>query len=145
MQEVIQDEKALSANDICYEADSNVEELSQVLEQETSCKDEIENEENIQKIKFVQDNISEDVLYKQSGHMEYLNMTNDDVEINVPEVASVAREVEAITDNKKVEDVEVNGCSTEINQEPARLDIGTIRETVIIEYIEIIGSIQRKY
>ena len=72
-------------------------------------------------------------------------MTNDDVEINVPEVASVAREVEAITDNKKVEDVEVNGCSTEINQEPARLDIGTIRETVIIEDIEIIGSIQRKY
>ena len=48
MQEVIQEKKRV--NDICYEADSNVEELSQVLEQETSCKDEIENKENIQKI-----------------------------------------------------------------------------------------------
>ena len=114
---------------------------SQVLEQETSCKDEIENEENIQKIKLIQDNISEDVLYKQSGGIEEkpesLNMTDVDVEINVPEVASVAREVEAITDTKKVEDVEVNGCITDIHQEAARLDIENIPETVNIEDVEM--------
>ena len=53
---------------------------------------------------MIQDNISEDVLYKQSRGIEEkpesLNMTDDDVESNVPDVASVAREVEAITDTK---------------------------------------------
>ena len=64
-------------------------------------------------------------------------MTDDDVESNVPDVASVEREVEAITDTKKVEDVEVNGCITDIHQEAARLDIENIPETVNIEDVEM--------
>ena len=140
----------MNVNDICYEAEDVAENISKELEQETSC-DVIENEENVEVIKPIQENISEsneeDVLCPQAGEkedtLESINKTTDSVEIiaAVPEVEIIdpVPELESIADT---ENVEGNGCIKDIEKEPAMLEIKTMTETGCIEDIEVIGSIQ---